>query len=229
MEQHSKCIIDANNIVKIYQNGAEELRVLDDVSIRVFAGDFLAVLGPSGSGKSTLMNILGCLDTPTSGRYLLDSVDVLKAADDQLSEIRNRKIGFVFQKFNLLPRLTAMQNVMLPLFYRGIGEEEAMAAAKEKLAALGLGDRLGHRPNELSGGQQQRVAIARAIVGNPQLLLADEPTGNLDSKSSEDAMEIFKELNRQGNTIVIITHDNEVAEKTNKLVYIRDGRLYENT
>ncbi|MFZ5631297.1 MAG: ABC transporter ATP-binding protein [Bacillota bacterium] len=228
MNGRSKCIIDAYNIVKIFQNGFEELKVLDDVSIKVFNGDFMAVLGPSGSGKSTLMNILGCLDTPTSGQYFLDGLDVLKASEDELSEIRNKKIGFVFQKFNLLPRLSALQNVMLPLLYRGVNEEEAMETAREKLTVLGLGERLCHRPNELSGGQQQRVAIARAIVGNPQLLLADEPTGNLDSKSSEDAMEIFKELNKQGNTIVIITHDVEVAERVNKLVYIRDGKLYEN-
>lgn len=223
-----KCVIDAANLVKIYQNGTEELKVLDDVSIKVFAGDFMAVLGPSGSGKSTLMNILGCLDVPTSGQYSLDGLDVLKATENELAEIRNKKIGFIFQKFNLLPRLTALQNVMLPLLYRGLPEAEALALAREKLTLLGLEARLGHRPNELSGGQQQRVAIARAIVGNPKLLLADEPTGNLDSKSSEDAMQIFKELNEQGNTIVIITHDVEVADQVKKLVYIRDGKLYEN-
>lgn len=224
----SSCVIDANNIVKIYQNGSEELKVLDDVSIKVLHSDFIAVLGPSGSGKSTLMNILGCLDLPTSGQYYLDGLDVLKASENELAEIRNKKIGFIFQKFNLLPRLTALQNVMLPLLYRGVNEGEAMELAREKLTLLGLEARLGHRPNELSGGQQQRVAIARAIVGSPELLLADEPTGNLDSKSSEDAMAIFEELNRQGNTIVIITHNVEVAERVNKLVYIRDGRLYEN-
>ncbi|WP_459911420.1 ABC transporter ATP-binding protein [Desulfotomaculum defluvii] len=202
--------------------------VLDDVSIKVFDSDFMAVLGPSGSGKSTLMNILGCLDVPTSGQYYLDGLDVLTATDNELAEIRNKKIGFIFQKFNLLPRLTALQNVMLPLLYRGMEEAEAMELAREKLTILGLEARLGHRPNELSGGQQQRVAIARAIVGNPQLLLADEPTGNLDSKSSEDAMRIFRELNEQGNTIVIITHDVEVANQVKKLVYIRDGKLYEN-
>ncbi|GAB6181824.1 ABC transporter ATP-binding protein [Desulfotomaculum defluvii] len=226
MEQ--KCIIDAAHLVKIYQNGSEELMVLDDVSIKVFDSDFMAVLGPSGSGKSTLMNILGCLDVPTSGQYYLDGLDVLTATDNELAEIRNKKIGFIFQKFNLLPRLTALQNVMLPLLYRGMEEAEAMELAREKLTILGLEARLGHRPNELSGGQQQRVAIARAIVGNPQLLLADEPTGNLDSKSSEDAMRIFRELNEQGNTIVIITHDVEVANQVKKLVYIRDGKLYEN-
>lgn len=228
MVHSSKCVIDANNIVKIYQNGSDELKVLDDVNLQVSEGDFMAVLGPSGSGKSTLMNILGCLDLPTSGEYSLDGLDVLKASENELAEIRNKKIGFIFQKFNLLPRLTAMQNVMLPLLYRGINEAQAMELAREKLTILGLGTRLHHRPNELSGGQQQRVAIARAIIGNPQLLLADEPTGNLDSKSSADAIEIFKELNQQGNTIVIITHDAEVAEQVEKIVYIRDGRIYEN-
>lgn len=228
MVQNLNCVITANNLVKIYQNGSEELIVLDDVSVKVHKGDFMAILGPSGSGKSTLMNILGCLDLPTSGQYFLDGLDVLGASENELAEIRNKKIGFIFQKFNLMPRLTAQQNVMLPLLYRGMGEEEAMETAREKLSLLGLGARLHHRPNELSGGQQQRVAIARAIVGTPQLLLADEPTGNLDSKSSEDAMEIFKELNHQGNTILIITHDVEVAEKVNKIVYIRDGKLYEN-
>lgn len=228
MVHSSNYIIDANKLVKVYQNGSEELKVLDDVSMRVSKGDFMAILGPSGSGKSTLMNILGCLDLPTSGQYNLDGLDVLTASENELAEIRNTKIGFIFQKFNLLPRLTAIQNVMLPLLYRGVKEEEATEVAKEKLTILGLGARLHHRPNELSGGQQQRVAIARAIVGNPQLLLADEPTGNLDSKSSEDAMEIFKELNEQGNTIVIITHDVEVAGQVKKIVYIRDGKLYEN-
>lgn len=225
MEQ--KTVIDAAYLTKIYQNGSEELKVLDDVSLKVHNGDFLAVLGPSGSGKSTLMNILGCLDTPTKGSYTLDGLDVLTASDNQLAEIRNIKIGFIFQKFNLLPRLTALQNVALPLLYRGVEEAQALSQAKEKLKILGLGERLGHRPNELSGGQQQRVAIARAIVGNPQLLLADEPTGNLDSKSSEDAMAIFQELNRQGNTIVLITHDTEVANQVKKIVYIRDGKIYE--
>ncbi|MFZ7101959.1 MAG: ABC transporter ATP-binding protein [Peptococcaceae bacterium] len=228
MTANLNCIIDARNIIKIYQNGAEELKVLDDISIKVMENDLTAILGPSGSGKSTLMNILGCLDIPTSGEYYLDRVDVLKAKEDQLADIRNNKIGFIFQKFNLLPRLSAVQNVMLPLLYRGVDEEEALTVAQDKLKLLGLGERMAHRPNELSGGQQQRVAIARAIVGNPPLLLADEPTGNLDSKSSSDAIEIFKELNKGGNTIVIITHDNEVAEQMKKVVYIRDGRFYDN-
>ena len=225
MMANEKCIIDAKNIVKIYQNGSEELIVLDNVTISVRKGDFTAILGPSGSGKSTLMNILGCLDLPTSGEYHLDGTDVINAKENQLAEIRNRKIGFVFQKFNLMPRLTAVQNVVLPLLYRGVREEEAMELAKEKLNLLGLGDRLTHRPNELSGGQQQRVAIARAIVGSPDLVLADEPTGNLDSKSSQDAIDIFKKLNNQGHTILIITHDVEVAQQVNKVFYIRDGKI----
>lgn len=229
MSENSKYIIDAQNIVKVYQNGFEELKVLDDISLQVLEKDFIAILGPSGSGKSTLMNILGCLDLPTSGQYFLDGIDVLQAKENQLAEIRNKKIGFVFQKFNLLPRLTALQNVMLPLLYRGVNEEEATELAREKLNLLGLGDRLSHRPPELSGGQQQRVAIARAVIGNPLLVLADEPTGNLDSKSSADAMQIFKELNKQGNTIVIITHDSEVAEQVEKIFYIRDGRIYNNS
>ncbi|HBX23623.1 MAG TPA: ABC transporter ATP-binding protein [Desulfotomaculum sp.] len=220
-------MIDARNIDKIYKNGAEELKVLDDVTLKVWQGDFTAILGPSGSGKSTLMNILGCLDLPTSGQYNLDDLDVLTAGENQLATIRNQKIGFVFQKFNLLPRLNAVQNVMLPLLYRGVDEDEARETAREKLTVLGLDDRLNHRPNELSGGQQQRVAIARAIVGSPNLVLADEPTGNLDSKSSRDAINIFKELNRHGHTIVIITHDAEVAEQVDKVFYIRDGKINE--
>jgi len=225
MDNNLRCIIDATNIVKIYQTPYEELKVLDDISIKVMENDFTAILGPSGSGKSTLMNVLGCLDLPTTGEYFLDGVDILKAKEDQLADIRNNKIGFVFQKFNLLPRLSAIQNVMLPLLYRGVEEDEAWGIAKEKLSLLGLGDRLTHRPNELSGGQQQRVSIARAIVGNPPLLLADEPTGSLDSKSSKDAIDILKELNKEGNTIIVITHDNEVAEQTKKVAFIRDGRL----
>ncbi len=225
MSDNGQCIVDARNIDKVYKNGTEELKVLDDVTLQVWRGDFTAILGPSGSGKSTLMNILGCLDLPTSGSYLLDGLDVLKAGDNQLAEIRNQKIGFIFQKFNLLPRLTAVQNVLLPLLYRGVEESEAREIAREKLALLGLEDRLAHRPNELSGGQQQRVAIARAIAGNPDLVLADEPTGNLDSKSSRDAIKIFKELNRHGHTIVVITHDAEVAEQAAGVFYIRDGRI----
>ncbi|HAA90388.1 MAG TPA: macrolide ABC transporter ATP-binding protein [Peptococcaceae bacterium] len=220
-------MIDARNIVKVYQNGSEELKLLDNISLTVQENDFVAILGPSGSGKTTLLNILGCLDLPTSGQYFLDGIDVLKARDNQLAEIRNKKVGFVFQQFNLLPRLTVLQNVILPLLYRGMNEDEAVASAKEKLKQLGLDHRLDHRPSQLSGGEQQRVAIARAIIGNPRLILADEPTGNLDSKSRENVMEIFQELNGQGNTIVMITHDPEVAERAKKVLYIRDGKILE--
>lgn len=223
----NKWIIDARNVVKVYQSGSEELKVLDNISLTVQENDFVAILGPSGSGKSTLLNILGCLDLPTSGQYFLDGIDVLKARDNQLAEIRNKKLGFVFQQFNLLPRLTVLQNVILPLLYRGVNEDEAVASAKEKLKHLGLDHRLDHRPFQLSGGEQQRVAIARAIIGNPRLILADEPTGNLDSKSRENVMEIFQELNGQGNTIVMITHDPEVAEQAKKVLYIRDGKILE--
>ena len=219
-------VIEIHNIVKTYQIGSVLVRALRSVSVDIMKNEYVAIMGPSGSGKSTLMNILGCLDLPTSGEFNLDGRDVLKAKDNELAEIRNQKIGFVFQKFNLLPRLSAIQNVMLPLLYRGVNEKEAREIAQEKLNRLGLGDRMKHRPNELSGGQQQRVAIARAIVGNPPLILADEPTGNLDSKSSKDAMEIFRELNSEGNTIVVITHDVEVAEEVKKIFYIRDGKIY---
>lgn len=218
-------IIKSEALVKTYTSGKEELRALDGVSLSVHKGEFLAVLGPSGSGKSTLMHILGCLDLPTSGQYFLDNENVLINNDEKLAEIRNRKIGFVFQKFNLLPRFTALYNVMIPLLFRGIEEELAKEVAARKLEMVGLENRIHHRPNELSGGQQQRVAIARSLVGDPPLVLADEPTGNLDSKSGRDVMNIFKELNSAGNTIVLITHDNEVAEETKRVVYIRDGIL----
>lgn len=220
-------VIDMRDIVKVYQSGSEQLRVLDNVSFQVTRKDFVAILGPSGSGKSTLMHILGCLELPTSGEYYLDGLNVLRLKENQLAEIRNKKLGFVFQKFNLLPRLTAIQNVVLPLLYRGIDEKEAMKLAEEKLRLLGLGERLKHRPSELSGGEQQRVAIARAIVGNPEVILADEPTGNLDSKSTRDVIQVFQELNSQGNTIVIITHDAEVARRANRVFHIRDGKIYD--
>ena len=224
----NQCIIDTRNLYKIYQNGSEELTVLNDVSLKVSQGEFLAVLGPSGSGKSTLMNILGCLDKPSSGEYYLDELNVLEAQDDELAEIRNHKIGFVFQQFNLLPRLSALQNVSLPLLYRGISEKDSRQKAKEILCRLGMEDRLQHHPNELSGGQQQRVAIARAMITEPHLLLADEPTGNLDSKSSQEVMKLLHELHEQDHTIVVITHDQEVARQVGKVIYIRDGKVYDN-
>lgn len=218
-------IIETKDLVKVYQSGKEELRALDGVSLTVERGSFLGVLGPSGSGKSTLMHIIGCLDLPSSGQYMLDGEDVLIRQDEKLAEIRNHKIGFIFQKFNLLPRFNALQNVMIPLLYRGVEEKKAIEIATNKLQMVGLENRLHHRPNELSGGQQQRVAIARSLVGDPPLILADEPTGNLDSKSGRDVMSIFRDLNQAGNTIVLITHDHEVATQTNRIVYIRDGKL----
>lgn len=218
-------IIETKDLVKVYQSGKEELRALDGVSLTVERRSFLGVLGPSGSGKSTLMHIIGCLDLPSSGQYMLDGEDVLIRQDEKLAEIRNHKIGFIFQKFNLLPRFNALQNVMIPLLYRGVEEKKAIEIATNKLEMVGLENRLHHRPNELSGGQQQRVAIARSLVGDPPLILADEPTGNLDSKSGRDVMSIFRDLNQAGNTIVLITHDHEVATQTNRIVYIRDGKL----
>lgn len=228
MTNTTKCTIETRNIDKIYQNGGEDLKVLDNINLKVYEGSFIAILGPSGSGKSTLMNILGCLDVPSSGEYYLDGINVLNANDNELAQIRNQNIGFVFQQFNLLPKMNAIQNVMLPLLYRGISEAECSQKAVDALNRLGLGDRLRHRPQQLSGGQQQRVAIARAIITNPNLVLADEPTGNLDSKSSQEVMKIFHELNRKGHTIVVITHDQEVAEEIGEIIYIRDGKLYEN-
>lgn len=220
-------VIRTEKINKVYRTGDEDLRVLKDVDLCVRENEYVAVLGPSGSGKSTLMNIIGCLDGPTSGSYLLDGEDVLQSNDDRLAEIRNRKIGFIFQKFNLMAKYTALQNVMIPLLYRGIPEDECSQKAKEQLERLGMGDRLEHYPSQLSGGQQQRVAIARAIAGDPPLLLADEPTGNLDSRSGEEVMKIFNELHQKGNTIIIITHDREIADAAPRTVFIRDGVLTE--
>ncbi len=218
-------VIDLQDIVKIYQMGQVQVHALRGVSLQVRRGEMLAIMGPSGSGKSTLMNIIGALDTPTSGRYFLEGQDVSRLNDNQLAEIRNKRIGFVFQNFNLLPRLTALEQVELPLIYAGIrSRKERRRRAQEALELVGLGDRLHHRPNELSGGQQQRVAIARALVNNPSIILADEPTGNLDSKSGAEVMYIFQQLNReQGITVVLVTHEPDIARHTRRIVYLRDG------
>ncbi len=224
---NSEIVIRLENIVKIYQMGKVQVHALRGVSLQVQRGDMIAIMGPSGSGKSTLMNIIGALDTPTSGRYLLEGQDVSRLNDDQLAEIRNKRIGFVFQNFNLLPRLTALEQVELPLVYAGVfSRRERRRRAQEALERVGLGDRLHHRPNELSGGQQQRVAIARALVNNPSIILADEPTGNLDSKSGAEVMYIFQHLNQeQGITVVLVTHEPDIARHTRRIVYLRDGLI----
>ena len=222
-------IIRVEQLVKIYDTGEVSLRALDDVSLDIWRGEFVAVMGHSGSGKSTLMNVLGALDRPTEGRYLLEGEEVGEMDTEELADLRNRRIGFIFQSFNLLPRLTALQNVILPTRYRvehRISAEEREEVSIAALESVGLGDRLHHRPNQLSGGQQQRVAIARALINQPSLLLADEPTGNLDSKSSEELMGILQTLNRQGVTIVMVTHEPDIAGYAGRIIHMKDGQIF---
>ena len=220
-------VLDLVDITKVYGDGDSIVRALDGVSLTVNTGDYLAIMGASGSGKSTLMNIIGALDVATAGQYHLDGIDINTLDEDALSIVRNRKIGFIFQSFNLIPRTTALANVELPLSYRGIKRGERRERAKEALAAVGLSDRMHHRPNELSGGQQQRVAVARALVAQPSLLLADEPTGNLDSRATADVLKLLDEMHDQGRTIVMITHETEVAQHADRVIVLMDGRISE--
>jgi len=220
-------LISLNNIFKIYHVGGEEVRALDGVDLEINENEYLAIMGPSGSGKSTLMNMVGCLDTPTSGVYEFEGEMVQDMDDSQLASIRNRKIGFVFQTFNLLPKATAQHNVEIPLIYANIRKEERISMASVALQSVGLSDRIYHKPNELSGGQRQRVAIARALVNNPSIILADEPTGNLDSKSGNEIMEILDLLHKKGNTIILVTHENIIAKHAQRIIRLFDGKITE--
>ena len=217
--------IQLSKVTKVYQLGGETVHALAGLTLSISPGEFTAIMGPSGSGKSTLMNILGCLDRPTSGSYMLDGQEVATLNDDQLAITRNRKIGFVFQSFNLLPRMTTLQNVALPMVYAGVEKKERLERAAQVLAMVGLEGRMNHQPNELSGGQRQRVAIARSLVNDPTIIMADEPTGNLDTKSGDEVMNIFSELNSQGRTIILVTHEPDIAEYAGRVVYVRDGLI----
>lgn len=218
-------VIEIEGVTKLYKMGAEIIHALRGVSVKIHRNEYLAIMGPSGSGKSTLMNMLGCLDTPTAGRYEFSRKNVATMVDDELAEIRNKEIGFVFQTFNLLPRSNALHNVELPLIYAGLGRAERLEKARMALENVGLGHRMDHRPNELSGGQRQRVAIARALVNNPSIILADEPTGNLDSRTGEEIMELFEQLYEQGNTIIVVTHEEDIARHARRIVRLRDGLI----
>ncbi len=225
----SNHLIEVKNVYKIYNPGENEVRALDGISVTIDHGEFVAIVGHSGSGKSTFMNMLGCLDTPTSGEYYLDGVNVAGMSDDELSDIRNKQIGFIFQGFNLIPSLSARENVELPLVYRAMPAVQRRQLAEEALNRVGMGHRMDHKPSELSGGQQQRVAIARAIAARPPIIMADEPTGNLDTRSGEDVMKILHELNEEGRTIILITHDNDIARQATRAIRIIDGKVVSDT
>ena len=218
-------LISIRNLNKTYIMGAEIVEALKNVSLDIAKNEYVALMGPSGSGKSTLMNLLGCLDSPTQGEYWLNGTEVSTMDDGELAEVRNKEIGFVFQTFNLLPRLSALENVALPLVYAGVNKEDRLAKARKVLESVGLGDRVSHKPNELSGGQRQRVAIARALVNDPAIILADEPTGNLDTKTSYEIMTLFEQIHRLGNTVIVVTHENDIAQHAHRIVRLRDGLI----
>jgi putative ABC transport system ATP-binding protein len=222
-------VIDINKIGKTYKIGEVIVNALDTIDLKIEKGEYVALMGPSGSGKSTLMNILGCLDTPSRGSYKLNGIDVSHMTDNELAEIRNKEIGFIFQTFNLLPRNSSLENVALPLVYAGIGKTERLETAKIALQSVGLGDRVEHKPNELSGGQRQRVAIARALVNKPAIILADEPTGNLDTKTSYEIMDLLEEIHKKGNTVIIVTHEEDIAKRAKRIVRLRDGIVESDT
>jgi putative ABC transport system ATP-binding protein len=219
----SENVIEVRNIIRDFKLGTETVHVLKDIDLDIKRGDYVAFMGPSGSGKSTLMNLLGCLDTPTSGSYMLNGTDVSSLSDDELADIRNTEIGFVFQTFNLLPRTTALDNVALPMIYAGKSKKDRNTRATEVLISVGLGDRMDHQPNQLSGGQRQRVAVGRALVNFPSIILADEPTGNLDSKTGVEIMSLFDQIHKEGNTVILVTHEEEVAAHAHRIVRLRDG------
>jgi putative ABC transport system ATP-binding protein len=221
MSELIKCV----DLKKFYHVGTQTVKALRSIDLSIYQGEYVAIMGPSGSGKSTLMNIIGCLDTPTGGTYILNNTDISKVEDNFLAEIRNKEIGFVFQTFNLMPRYTALENVMLPLIYAGVSRVEREKRALEVLDNVGLSDRITHKPNELSGGQRQRVAVARALVNNPSIILADEPTGNLDSKTSIDIMLLFAQIHKMGNTIIVVTHEEDIAQHAHRIIRLRDGEV----